>query len=143
MTLLENLIKVRTLIDDPEEWTQTNLARDVEDNAVHPCSVEATCWCAVGAIAKACSRPGDLAAVPSSASAYGLFMPFLHHHHHLRNDKPNTDAIECMLVIGMAMRPDVPEGNMTVSYVHGFNDKHGHRDVLDAIDKAIENTRHA
>lgn len=55
--------RAREIISDPEKWTQGTYARDRDGAPIHPGDEEASCWCALGAIAKAAieleAQPGD------------------------------------------------------------------------------------
>jgi hypothetical protein len=54
MKLKKYLMKARALIADIEDWTQEDHARDADCVVVKPWSPRAICWCADGALAKAC-----------------------------------------------------------------------------------------
>ena len=62
MTTLEVLKAARELISKPENWTTVFLARDANGNPVPPCSSEATCFCAIGAIENAAGGGPEAAA---------------------------------------------------------------------------------
>ncbi len=54
MSTLETLKAARALIEDPERWTQGAFARDAEGHSTPPCSPDAVCWCATGALRQVC-----------------------------------------------------------------------------------------
>jgi hypothetical protein len=58
-TIKDVLVEAREIISVPERWTLGANAIDAEGNVVDPCSKEATCWCAMGAMFKAAGE--DLA----------------------------------------------------------------------------------
>ncbi len=49
-TTKEILTEARSLITDPDNWTQGSYAKDAEGVAVSIWSNKATCWCALGAL---------------------------------------------------------------------------------------------
>jgi hypothetical protein len=55
--------RAREIISDPKRWTQGTYARDKDGAAIHPYDDSATCWCALGALARAAielnAQPGD------------------------------------------------------------------------------------
>jgi hypothetical protein len=53
MNTLEILIEARKLIEEPENWTQVYYALDGDGELVEPSHSNATCFCMLGAIAKA------------------------------------------------------------------------------------------
>lgn len=59
MTTREILIAARALIAAPEGWTQGEYARDADGCAVDPDNPDAVCFCALGAIERACERGID------------------------------------------------------------------------------------
>lgn len=50
MHKLELLKSARELLADPARWTQHCMARTESQVPVNPCTAEAACWCASGAI---------------------------------------------------------------------------------------------
>lgn len=53
METLEILIAARALIEKPENWAQGIFAADSEGNELPAWSLNANCFCAIGAIARA------------------------------------------------------------------------------------------
>ena len=49
MSLKDDLIAARALIDTPAKWTQKVLARTIGGNAIGPNQANAVCFCALGA----------------------------------------------------------------------------------------------
>jgi hypothetical protein len=47
------LVKAREIISSPNRWTQGFFAKDANGIAVMPLAVQATCFCALGALRKA------------------------------------------------------------------------------------------
>lgn len=58
---------VRDLITDPSRWTTRAGARDAEGYPTYWMDPDATCWCALGAIAKTI---GDRSAIADAATHY-------------------------------------------------------------------------
>lgn len=56
MTVKDNLIAARALIDTPEKWTRNAKARSASGIATLPRSSKAVCWCAYGALVKVCGK---------------------------------------------------------------------------------------
>ncbi len=54
------LCDARALISDPAHWTTGSAARDVSGAHVPSCSVNATCWCALGALVRAMPAETDM-----------------------------------------------------------------------------------
>lgn len=54
MNLKKYLMEARALIADIGDWTQRDRAIDADCAEVEPWSPRAICWCADGALAKAC-----------------------------------------------------------------------------------------
>lgn len=50
-TTLDILKRARALIEDPARWTRREYARDISGKPVGIDAAEATCWCAMGALA--------------------------------------------------------------------------------------------
>lgn len=67
MTVRENLISARALIDTPEKWTKHAKARNAAGVATMPGSKSAVCWCGFGALVAVC---GETAAL---SVAYDVF----------------------------------------------------------------------
>lgn len=87
MNLKKSLMEARTLIADIEDWAQGSHARDADGTEVEPWSPRAICWCASGALAKACGLrswdrhtisydEGVKAMAKSSKELYGI--PFIY-----------------------------------------------------------------
>ena len=80
-TLKNDLIAARALISDIKGWTQFSHARDVEGVETMPWSSRAVCFCADGAMAKACRLRSwehrtvryDQANVALTNAALGIF----------------------------------------------------------------------
>lgn len=53
----EILTQARKLIENEENWTHYNLARDPSSKPVDPTSPDAVCFCSVGAVAKVTNTP--------------------------------------------------------------------------------------
>lgn len=54
MTVLDGLKAARDLISVPQRWTQGASARNRDGHTCSPLSPEATCFCATGAVRRAC-----------------------------------------------------------------------------------------
>lgn len=52
MTTADTLRAARALIEQPERWTTTYLARNKQGRITGHASEDAVCWCAIGAIYK-------------------------------------------------------------------------------------------
>jgi hypothetical protein len=51
-SVLEKLLEVRALIEEPEHWTQGSFAKDASGKHTNAMSPTATCWCLIGALRK-------------------------------------------------------------------------------------------
>lgn len=56
MSTKEILVQLRALLDKPEHWTQSQMARNVNSAPVDPTSEEATQWCMAGGLCKITSN---------------------------------------------------------------------------------------
>lgn len=63
LTDLETLVQARDLLSNPARWTQGMLAGDESNNQVAVNSLDAVCWCAIGACNKV---SGNLSEHPDS-----------------------------------------------------------------------------
>ena len=52
MKISEKLEAAKALIADPKNWTQDTYARDVHGEPTSPESMDAVCWCSLGALKK-------------------------------------------------------------------------------------------
>lgn len=59
-TTKQILIEARERISKKENWTQRSMARDADGNEVNSGSLEATCWCSLGAIASCAKNCDDM-----------------------------------------------------------------------------------
>lgn len=105
MNTLELLVKAKEIIQDPAHWMQQDYSDHVEDTEL------ATCYCSLGALAKAKN--------PDQPDWFSI-------HHH-------PAAVLLKESVGDA----IPEGS-NFAY---FNDERTHAEVMDAFDKAIEKAK--
>jgi hypothetical protein len=61
MNTVEILKAARDLIADETKWTQGCSAKDAKGEYVSPLSVEAVCFCAIGAVSKVSGQPAFVA----------------------------------------------------------------------------------
>lgn len=121
MTTKEMLIKVKALIEQPENWKQGGLAEVKDHKAVGP-------FCALGSLGKA----GEMFALGSgfgSRTGQGGIS-----FHTSNREKNNGDSetfrtyTEAAKLLSECMGEDV----------HEYNDKRDHACVIEAFDMAIE-----
>jgi len=83
MTPLETLKAARHLISDPAKWTQGTIARDWTGKQTTADSIDAFCWCAVGALEKVGSNAGPFRALRwAMPSGYRSIVSFNDSHTH-------------------------------------------------------------
>lgn len=56
MKHIEILKEVRAILDNPENWIKGAFARNSEGYVVNASSDDATCFCSLGAVRKACNN---------------------------------------------------------------------------------------
>ena len=59
MSLLDNLNKIKELLSDESKWIQHFYAKRNDNTHVDALSLEACCWCLLGAIRKVTERDED------------------------------------------------------------------------------------
>ena len=106
---INTLVEARNIISEPGKWTQKFFARDSEGHGCNVASKNAVCWCAMGALKKACSR----------ITEYGSYQ-----HYHLSDDL--ADYIMESI--------DLESSSI---YNYNDNDLTTHAGILDAFDTAI------
>lgn len=107
MTPTELLIEARKLIENPKQWCQLQFAYTANGCATHAMDIRACKWCMEGAIQKVTMQRRTSAKVRD----------------------------ECWRKLAVAVEPYGPF--RTTNPVSEFNDKHDHRAVLAAYDRAI------
>ena len=113
--LLEN---ARNRISKRENWVRGSLAKPSQDShtRVHPTSPEASCWCAIGAVA-------------AESGVRGAYSTRGHHG-------------EALKALARAAGFEDSEYEFDIfSTIYGVNDTKGHEAVLEMFDTAIANMK--
>jgi hypothetical protein len=83
MTALDKLRAARALISDPAKWTQGTIARDWTGKQTTADSIDAFCWCAIGALEKVASNAEPFKLLKwSMPSGYRSIVSFNDSHTH-------------------------------------------------------------
>jgi hypothetical protein len=121
-SVLKTLIKAKAVISNPKHWTQRRLAKTASGDYTTVNSPDAVCFCAIGALAKACNLK------PASPNDDEYIAPCV----------VNAASV---LVTALEIDPR-PFGNPSM-LVYTWNDQslRTHAEVMKAFDKAIEIAR--
>jgi hypothetical protein len=121
-SVLKTLIKAKAVISDPAHWTKDRLAKTSTGVYTTINSPDATCFCAVGALAKGC----NLKPVRPTEEEYTA---------------PCVVNAASVLVTALGM--DQMRVGTPSMLIYTWNDHHlrTHAEVMEAFDKAIEIAR--